>query len=93
MYIHTKLGVYIILKGFFVFMTHPTGHASCSKALAETTARLEAAKKETADLKDTNLRMIAEHAADKVDLREALNDVEAKRYKLQSLRQYLNLSQ
>ena len=57
------------------------------------TARLDVAKKEAATLKDTNLRMISEHAADKASLREALNDMEAKRGELQVLWQYLNLSQ
>lgn len=69
------------------------GHASCTRALGEKTASLEAAKKEVAALKDTNGRMIAEHTADKADLREALNNMEAKRDKLKALWQYLNLSQ
>ena len=69
------------------------GHASCSKALAEMTASLEAAKKEAAALKDTNGRMNAEHTAEKADLREALKNMEAKRDKLKALWQYLNLSQ
>jgi hypothetical protein len=54
--------------------------------------QLEAVKKEAAALEDKTGRMIAEHTADKADLREAIKNIEAKRDKLKALWQYLNLS-
>ena len=49
------------------------------------TARLEAAEEGEVSLKDANAMITSEHESEKVSLREALDNMEAKRDELQTM--------
>ena len=53
------------------------------------TAILDVAKVEAVSLKDANAWIISEHESEKARIREALDNMEAKRDKLQAMWQYL----
>ena len=57
-------------------------HEPCSKALEEMAASVDAANEEAVFLKDINTGIISEHESEKASLREALEDMVAKRSKL-----------